>query len=71
MKQYPLRKDIEVIAICECGHADCNHYLTFFDCWKPNMVYSGQCEICTCPKFKKEKTLKKSDWLEQTKEQKK
>jgi hypothetical protein len=66
MKNYPLRSDIETVDICECGHIDTEHEL--FSLIKlmlsKGTIYGGKCGICTCPKFKLEKTMLKKEYMD-------
>lgn len=63
MKQYPLRRDTETVDICECGHIRTKHDYTFMD-WIILRDNTGYCNVCTCPKYKKEKSMLLVDYLD-------
>lgn len=67
MKQYPLRKELEKVQVCECGHIDGEHELFGLIklLFSQGTIYGGKCGICTCPKFILEKTVLKLDYERQ------
>lgn len=59
-KEYPKRPSFSSDHICECGHNDFDHEVSFFrdlpNLWKNDYPCGhGNCQKCLCPKFKLDK----------------
>lgn len=64
MKNLPLREDVELVEVCECGHTSDYHDwggMLGWDCFlskKPR----GKCQYCTCNKFHLERKMLENEY---------